>query len=174
MAYTIYLRTNLINGMMYVGQTNDFNKRQSDWRCFKITYGNNFLDEERKLYGLLHFDVSILNKCETQEEAWELEQKYIKEYNTIYPNGYNMSEGGDMLHKWHLSEATRKRLKAVNQYDLNGNFIRRWDSAKEAARTLGIDSRRIYNCCKGVRFHKGKWEKCKTAYNSIWKYADKE
>jgi len=56
-----------------------------------------------------------------------------------------------------------KFKKPVNQYDLEGNFIKRWDGAKDAAKSLnkkaGFD---ITNCCKG---------KNKTAYKYIWKYA---
>lgn len=51
---------------------------------------------------------------------------------------------------------------SVYQYDLNGNFIRKWKNIKEAGIELGIDNGSISNCCKG---------KQKTAYSFIWKYA---
>lgn len=49
--------------------------------------------------------------------------------------------------------------RPVLQYDLEGNFIKRWRNVKEAKETLhmcGID-----RCCRGER---------KTAYGFIWKY----
>lgn len=240
MSYTIYLRTNKVNGMRYVGQTKDFRRREWDWSCLKTRYANCYIDEDREKYGLDNFNVVIIDHCETQEEAWELEQKYIKELGTKYPDGYNMSEGGEtnkgMKHseeskikmseakkgiytgeksywygkhrseeskkkmserakgrkhseEWkkymskkmggannpmygkHLSEeAIRKRIekisKPINQYDLNGNFIKRWNSAREAARELGYKNHsNITGCCKGKYGFK-------TAYNSIWKYAE--
>ena len=56
-----------------------------------------------------------------------------------------------------------KKYKRVNQYDLNGNFIRQWNSMKEAGEKLNICSQNISMCCRGVR---------KKAYNYIWRYAD--
>ena len=50
----------------------------------------------------------------------------------------------------------------VEQYDINGNFIRYWNSANEVKKVLGYDNSSITKCCKG---------KLKTSHNYIWKYA---
>ena len=94
MSYTVYLRTNTINGKQYVGQSGVFKARERQWRNLTNYYANNQLTEDRDKYGLENFDVEILAEVDTQEEAWELEKKYILEYNTLYPNGYNVSTGG--------------------------------------------------------------------------------
>lgn len=52
--------------------------------------------------------------------------------------------------------------KAVNQYDLNNNFIKRWDSMMDIQREKGFFCAPISYCCKGER---------RTAYGFIWKYA---
>ena len=54
-----------------------------------------------------------------------------------------------------------KRRKAVLQYDLQGNFIRRYDSVSDAVNSENI--KHISSCCTGKR---------KTAGGYIWKYAD--
>lgn len=95
MKYTVYLRTNLVNGKQYVGQTVNFTQRERDWKCLKARYGSHFFTNERNKYGLENFKTEILAIVETREEAWNLEQKYIKEYNSLFPNGYNMSYGGE-------------------------------------------------------------------------------
>jgi len=60
-------------------------------------------------------------------------------------------------------EAKSKKLKKpINQYDLNGNFIKRWDSATDISKKLGLSNSNIAQCCK---------EKLKTAHKHIWKYA---
>lgn len=92
--YTVYLRTNVVNGKQYVGQTGNFRKRQNHWNCLTQHYANNFFTQERNEYGLENFKTEILAEVETQEEAWELEEHYIKELNTKYPNGYNKADGG--------------------------------------------------------------------------------
>ena len=60
-------------------------------------------------------------------------------------------------------KGSEKLKKPINQYDLEGNFIKRWDGAIDAARFLNKKgSGDITDCCKG---------KLKTAYKFIWKYA---
>jgi hypothetical protein len=58
----------------------------------------------------------------------------------------------------------KKISKPIVQYDLDGNFIRKWESAYEVKKTIGYDNSSITKCLKGIH---------KTAYNYIWKYADK-
>jgi hypothetical protein len=52
--------------------------------------------------------------------------------------------------------------KSINQYDLQGNFIKNWKSQFEASRSLNINNRGISSCCTG---------KCKTSFGFIWRYA---
>jgi hypothetical protein len=54
-----------------------------------------------------------------------------------------------------------KFYKKINQYDLNGNYIKSWNSIKEAGITLNIHRSNITLCCQG---------KYKKAGNYIWKY----
>lgn len=52
----------------------------------------------------------------------------------------------------------------VIQYDLNMNFIKRWECAAEAKRELKFKNGHINSCCNGLR---------KTANKFIWKYENK-
>lgn len=65
-------------------------------------------------------------------------------------------------------------LKKISQYDLNGNFIRDFDSLYDACTALGFTLNKencygssykwsIYSCCKGF---------LKTAYGFIWKFKE--
>ncbi len=60
-----------------------------------------------------------------------------------------------------LSEK-KKSGRAIEQYDVNGNFIKRWDSIKEAADALYVRPQSIQPCLK-----KGKG----TSAGYVWKYA---
>jgi len=51
--------------------------------------------------------------------------------------------------------------KPVNQYNLQGNFIKTWKSQAEIQRVLGFHQSYISSACSG---------KQKTAYNFIWKF----
>ena len=61
------------------------------------------------------------------------------------------------------SHAYRIKLRdcsKINQYDLKGNFIREWDSIKEAQKFY--NTTHISECCRGRR---------KKTCNFIWKYS---
>lgn len=90
--FVVYVRTNLENGMKYIGQTSDFKRRQYQWEKSK-RYANSLLDSDRWNY---RFDVEILARTDSREKAWELEKRLIKELGTLYPNGYNIDEGGEI------------------------------------------------------------------------------
>src|SRR5699024_7078742 len=53
-----------------------------------------------------------------------------------------------------------RRKKELMQYDLDGNFIRRWDSATDCAKATGYHNSGIYACCNGkLDKYKGyKWK----------------
>ena len=62
-----------------------------------------------------------------------------------------------------IKKSAIAKYKEVNQYDLQGNFIKTWNSIKQAKENLGI-SAHISDCCEGKR---------KTAGGYIWKYKKK-
>lgn len=49
----------------------------------------------------------------------------------------------------------------ILQYDLNGNFIKEWDSIKSVEEEKGFRNSHISECCSG---------KQKTSYGYVWKY----
>ena len=51
--------------------------------------------------------------------------------------------------------------KPIEQYDLEGNFIKEWDSAAQIERDLGFNHSNISKCCLG-RYN--------IAYNYKWKF----
>lgn len=119
----IYLRTNLVNGMKYVGQTVNFKKRESAWKCLKWSYANQLLTDDRNKYGLDNFKTEIIEKCD-DSKLDELEKYYIEKLNTIYPNGYNDNEGGSI--SFHHSEKTKKKIGESGKgkhYDRKGTNL---------------------------------------------------
>lgn len=59
----------------------------------------------------------------------------------------------------------RVKPKKVNQYDLEGNFIKTWDGEATAGRSLNINQRNISSCCRGLRNNAGGY---------IWKFKEEE
>jgi group I intron endonuclease len=102
---------------------------------------------------------------------YDLEGKFIKEW--LNPkqasdvlqinNGYlstildtNNTSGGfrfTSIKEEKLCSTTKWEgiKKPVLQYDINGNFIKEWNSAIEASKTLNIAIQHITACCRGER-----------------------
>ena len=57
----------------------------------------------------------------------------------------------------------RPNYRNVNQYDLQGNFIRCWNCISDISKTLKINQSAIWQCCVG---------KSKKSHGFIWRYAD--
>lgn len=113
MKYTVYLRTNLINGKNYVGQTGDLKRREKEWNNLNSIYANKYINEDRDKYSLDNWTAEVLAEVETQEEALDLEKRFITDFNSVWPNGYNLSIGGSG--NWQRSDETRQKLSEVNK-----------------------------------------------------------
>ena len=62
-------------------------------------------------------------------------------------------------HKKAIAEAQSKKIMQLTK---SGEFIREWQSAREAERELGIAQTNICKCCNGIR---------KSAGGYVWRYA---
>lgn len=108
----IYLITNMINKKQYVGQT----KRpdiQDRWRQHKHKMAGRHLVGAYNKYGVENFKYQIICIC-FDEDCDKYEEEYIKKFNTMSPNGYNLKGGGHFskLHPESL-EKMKESLKRV-------------------------------------------------------------
>ncbi len=129
-------------------------------------------DETRRKLSESHF---IRNKTyvATQETRDKISKAlggvnhYLYGKHPTETHRQNMSKG--QKNRAPQSDKTRKitseRQKiAVLQYDLEGNYIQEWPSAKSVMETLKISRSSICACCKGER---------KKVGGFVWKYKDK-
>lgn len=89
----IYKITNKINGKCYIGQTMK-NDPVDRWKshCSKKTDSAIHLAIVK--YGKNNFTLEVIDNTNTIDELNQLEIMYIKQFNSFYPNGYNLDEGG--------------------------------------------------------------------------------
>ena len=104
-------------------------KRQNE-HCHRLV-ALAFLDNPNNLPQVNHIDE---NKHNNNVENLEWCSSY---YNMTYGEAFKI--------------AAEKRKKVLNQYDKKGNFIKQWESLKEASETLGISKGNISECCNGKR-----------------------
>lgn len=96
----IYIIKNEINNKVYIGQSINIEKRIKEhfWKAQNkkdVSY-NTAIHQAIRKYGKENFSWKILQEC-TEEELDSLEKKFIKEYNSLTPNGYNILEGGQKI-----------------------------------------------------------------------------
>lgn len=156
--YTVYLRTNTVNAMKYVGQTKNFKRRQKEWNCLKYSYTNQNIDDDRAKYGLDSFTTVVLAEVETEEEALKLEEYYIKELNTLYPQGYNITVGGKKnngapkgenhpFYGKHHTEEAKHKMSEAHKGEKNPNYDKH--RTDETKRKIG-DANTNGKCSKSV------------------------
>lgn len=101
MIFYIYQYLNKINNKIYIGQTNNLERRirehkSNAFNSKSVNY-NNIIHKAIRKYGYENFEISVLEILEgTYDDANEKEKKWIKEKNSlITENGYNILEGGN-------------------------------------------------------------------------------
>lgn len=82
----IYKIENLINGKVYIGQSIHIERR---WQEHCQPSSRSLVGKAIQKYGKEHFTFQILEEC-AEEQLDEIEERYISEYNSVVPNGYNI------------------------------------------------------------------------------------
>ena len=104
----IYKATNKLNNKCYIGQTTQkFKTRKHQHLNSQKTPFHKILKKE----GKNNFKWEILCECNSIKELNKMEIHYMKFFNSIWPNGYNMIEGG----------TTHKDTKKILSNLLKGN-----------------------------------------------------
>lgn len=83
----IYKITNLLTGQVYIGQSVDIHRRWQE-HCRDSKKNKSLIAKAISEFGKENFSFQILEECSFQELD-DKESSYIKEYNCVYPNGYN-------------------------------------------------------------------------------------
>lgn len=143
------------DGKYYVGQTKDLSERL---RLYECQLSGSFGDTKScvmsalTLFGLKNVDIDILCTVSTDDKACLplclsiLEIKFIRDNDCLYPRGYNISEGGELLGINHDSINTDGNHKAVLLYDSSGNFYKEFPTIARCAYFLGVKEKEVSKC----------------------------
>lgn len=143
----------LIKGKIYIGNNNGngylyINLCKSGKITRKATHrlvAEAFIDNPNNLPQVNHKDENKQNNCVDNLE-W-CDAKFNANYGT--------------RNKRMKNNIIKKYSKKVIQYDLDGNFIREFNSIEDTAKHFNVTSQSINRCCKG------KLKRCK---NYIFKF----
>lgn len=101
----IYCIRNKISNKCYIGQT--VQPLKCRIACHLSNKGCRAIDSALSKYGIENFDISTIATAKSMDELNALEERYILEYNSMYPNGYNLTTGGGSRR---FSEETKRKL----------------------------------------------------------------
>ena len=172
--FCVYKITNLINNKNYIGIT----KRNPEIRFNEhFSNKNEILYRAKKKYGKENFSLEIIEKDIPENQIDEKERYYIDFFNSLIPNGYNLSKGG--ISNKSISEEGKQKLKKCNlginnpkcskyilMIDIHTNkILKKFGSTREAARFLGNENkyRSIAYCLSG---------RTKQSQGYFWKYEE--
>lgn len=153
----IYKWTNNVNGKVYVGQTDNLERREKYFTYFGKVYAGDAINKARNKYNnVKYWDYEVLEYC-TKDKLDDTEIYYIALYDSSNRNkGYNLTNGGKGG-KNILDEIIQKNVEnrkiAVLQIDINTNLvIKEWKSSVDVQNCLGYDASSIRKVCKGKRY----------------------
>lgn len=159
----IYKITNNTNSKCYIGKTSDPSSRIIKYNSLHCKTQPKLYNALKK-YGVSNFMFDIISEVSTEDQLNSQEKEYIQLYDSI-ATGYNCREGGeggkqssDTKHKISLSKLgelnpmfgkplsiehrnkishSSKKSISVKQFSMNGEFVKLWPSAAEAAKSFG-------------------------------------
>jgi hypothetical protein len=151
----IYKITNKKTGKMYIGQTMSHKMNNGKYRPFeevgrfkqhisdalKNTKKKqcSYLNNSIRKYGKDAFEVELLEYCLPSEKN-NAEIENIERYNTVFPNGYNLTKGGRQCEI--LPEQKKKlMLKSQEQY-----YNKKLDKFKGKSIDVNNLDKYIYEC----------------------------
>lgn len=119
--------------------------------------------------GIYNLSAETISKRVNNTDYELVSRKRSLSYNYLNPETIskrvNNTDYKNRKTDYKSFQQKRVKLKQipVDQYDMEGNFIKTWESAKIAARGLNINHQQIGRCCRNEKYYK-------TAYGFIWKY----
>lgn len=155
------------NVPFYIGIGSDSDGKYE--RAFKKTRGNN--RHWTNITNKIPYEVEIVLDDLTWEKACSKEIEFISLYGRFdLGKGtlVNLTHGGEGVLGLKMSEERRKSHaikagKPVAQYNLDGEFLKRFDSCMDASRALGVTDTSICNC---ANFKNGVY----TAHGHVWRW----
>ena len=105
----VYRLTNLVTKKTYIGKSVNFKQRMTQHK-YSIKRPNTYLSSSIKKHGWDKFKKEIIIDDVPEEDLSNLEISYIEVENTMAPQGYNLTLGGEGNIGWKPSKKSRKKM----------------------------------------------------------------
>ncbi len=119
----IYRLTNLIRNKKYIGKTIDFEGRMYEHKKGKSIH-KSYVERSIRKHGWHNFKVEIIIDDVPEEDPDNLETCYIDVEDTMVPNGYNLTKGGEGISGYRFTAEQREntRQAAIRRYANRDRF----------------------------------------------------
>lgn len=141
----IYIIKNNINDKVYIGQSIDAENRFKS-HCKKSS--ESLLKNAIQEYGKQNFWYEILE--ENVENPDDREKYWIKYYNSITPNGYNIQEGGSEPPHYCGDEHSNTRISDKDVELLKKDLAETTISLSELGDKYGISKKQVLRINQGI------------------------
>jgi len=166
--YCVYKHTTP-NGKVYIGLTG-----REPYKRWKNGYGykksNPHFWSAIKKYGWSNIKHEVLLEGINKQQASEFEKIYIAKYNSADRRyGYNKTYGGEVGAKpteetlLKISGGNHWSAKKIEQYSIDGKYIKTFDCIISAAKELNVNYGSIASCARHEHYK---------AYGYIWIFED--
>lgn len=159
---------------LYIGQTVDWKRRQDEYKQLNCSNQKKLYNSLAK-YGWSNHTFELIEECILDD--LNNRERYWQDYYNVLEKGLNLKLTQCDDKSGVVSQETKDKIslsmegkntwsigghnkRSVLQYDLQGNFIKKYTSAEEVRKIYGID---VGNCCRGAN---------KTSMGCIWFYED--
>ena len=114
----IYEALCIVTNLRYVGQTVSTLKRRWSGHCRDAKMGIEWeLAKAIREHGSDNFQLRIICECDSDVELNIAERKYIAEFKSVHPGGYNMTNGGEgpcELTRKLISKRTKEAMAKID------------------------------------------------------------
>jgi group I intron endonuclease len=159
----IYKITNILTDKCYIGETKKKNP-ELRWNEHKQKISKGIgcpaLQNAVKKYGIDKFTFKVLIIC-FDEDRYKFEIEYIKKYNSIAPNGYNLTtggEGGGFYGKKHSQETIDKLSQIYKERYINNPQLKQEISERQK---IVMNTEEVKNKIKNGIKQSEKWKNAK-------------
>lgn len=164
MKYIVVYKLTFPNKKNYIGITDCLTRRIAEHKLKASKKDTLPISNAIRKYST--FEISILSRHIKRDKAYGAEMFFIKKYNTIAPNGYNVCEGGpgikgfsfnrEILKTKNQIEASRKTANEVLRTYVNKGKVKiecsngnTYESIKQASIELNLNATCIYRVLIG-------------------------
>lgn len=152
----IYMAYNTVSNKKYVGQTTGNLERRKNAHYNNARRNKNNYYFHRALNKYKEWEWNVLQFAYCKKELDALEKYWIWVLNSMWPNGYNLKEGGS--NGKHTEKSCRKMSKAKKGMKLTKEHRKKIGKALKGIKFIEEHCKKISETKKGMKFTK---EHCK-------------